>query len=238
MDAKFVSIVERLVADHGKEALFNAAKSKALLNDYAQNEFEKERRLLLIAIEAGAAQEIANASDLAACKKRQIRSLRDDRFIDEAMATKVVDLLALVLCADRFTPITASTPQSQSQNQPLSQQIYVQTNLNANVPKSGVIDWVNNAIKTILGVGIGVISGVIVGFAVGWILFVVVYYVASDGLLPWDNYFGTALYMKAESARRTAKVGAISGIIAGLITAFYVGYKCLPAKVKNSVKNW
>ncbi|MDR1912336.1 MAG: hypothetical protein LBQ52_08350 [Helicobacteraceae bacterium] len=69
MDANFVSILERLVNEQGKEAPINAAKAKALLGDYSKNEFKKERHLLLIAIEAGAAQEIANANDLAICKK-------------------------------------------------------------------------------------------------------------------------------------------------------------------------
>ncbi|MDR1911133.1 MAG: RDD family protein [Helicobacteraceae bacterium] len=114
MDAKFMSIVAKLAADHGKDTLLDAIKTKALLSDYAQQGFEKERRLLLIAIEAGAAQEIANANDLEVCKEIQTRLLNQERLIDESLAAEVVDLLALVLRGDRNKSIV--TPPQQSQN--------------------------------------------------------------------------------------------------------------------------
>ncbi|MDR2151617.1 MAG: tetratricopeptide repeat protein [Helicobacteraceae bacterium] len=100
MDAKFIAIVEQLVKEQGADMLINATKCKAHLADYAQNEFKKERHLLLIAIEAGAAQAIATANDLALCKQQQIRYLKVDRFIDENAATEAVDLLAFVLRGD------------------------------------------------------------------------------------------------------------------------------------------
>jgi hypothetical protein len=127
MDAKFISIVERLVNEQGKEALINAAKAKPLLADYAQNEFKKERHLLLIAIEAGAAQEIANAIDLEICKKIHIRDLRNDRFIDETAATEVVDLLALVLRGDQGKTSAATKPQPQKVSQ-YSQPVAINAN--------------------------------------------------------------------------------------------------------------
>jgi hypothetical protein len=97
MDAKFIAIVEKLVKEQGKDTLIDAKRCKAFLADYANNEFKKERHLLTIAIEAGAGQEIANASDLTICKKQQVRFLKDDRFIDETAAAEAIDLLALVL---------------------------------------------------------------------------------------------------------------------------------------------
>jgi tetratricopeptide (TPR) repeat protein len=101
VDAKFVAIVERLVKEQGKDTLINAEKCKEHIEDYLQNGFSKERDLLLIAIEAGAGQAIADASDLALCKKQQIRLLKDDHFIDETAATEAVELLALILRDDK-----------------------------------------------------------------------------------------------------------------------------------------
>jgi tetratricopeptide (TPR) repeat protein len=127
MDAKFISIVERLVKEQGADTLIDAKKCKAHLADYANNEFKKERHLLLIAIEAGAAQAIANASDLTICKKQQMRYLKDDRFIDESAAAEAVDLLAFALRGDRNKSITvANSASSQSQYAPPTQSDYYQ----------------------------------------------------------------------------------------------------------------
>ncbi|MDR2033112.1 MAG: tetratricopeptide repeat protein [Helicobacteraceae bacterium] len=117
MDAKLITIVERLVREQGKDTLIDAKKCKAHLADYSNNEFKKERHLLFIAIEAGAGKAIASSSELAICKKQQIRLLKDDRFIDETAAAKAIDLLALALRGDRSKSITAqSSANSQSQS--------------------------------------------------------------------------------------------------------------------------
>jgi hypothetical protein len=116
MDAKFIAIVERLVKEKGKDTLTDAKKCKAHLADYANNEFKKERHLLMIAIEAGAGKAIATASDLPICKNIQIRSLKDDHFIDENAAAEAIDLLAFALRGDRNKSI-ASAPSANSQSQ-------------------------------------------------------------------------------------------------------------------------
>jgi formylglycine-generating enzyme required for sulfatase activity len=110
MDARFTSIVQKLIAEQGKDTLIDGAKCKAFLADYAGNEFKKERHLLMIALEAGTGREIAHASDLGIAKLQQIRFLNEDRFIDKAMATEVVDLLAYLLRGDRGTAATGNTP--------------------------------------------------------------------------------------------------------------------------------
>jgi hypothetical protein len=58
MDAAFITIVQKLVSEQGKEALLNAARCKALLADYTRGEYKKESRLLLQALEAGVAKAI------------------------------------------------------------------------------------------------------------------------------------------------------------------------------------
>ncbi|GHU76336.1 hypothetical protein FACS189461_3790 [Spirochaetia bacterium] len=58
MDKAFIAIVQKLVTEQGKETLLNAAKCKGLLADYTANEYKKESRLLLQAVEAGVAKAI------------------------------------------------------------------------------------------------------------------------------------------------------------------------------------
>ncbi|MDR2366284.1 MAG: RDD family protein, partial [Zoogloeaceae bacterium] len=101
MNAQFESIVERLAREHGQAAFLNAAKCKSLLNDYAKNEYKKERHLLLLAIEAGVGKEIAAAADLANCGNIQVRFLKSEHFLDAAAAEGIVDLLAFVLRGHR-----------------------------------------------------------------------------------------------------------------------------------------
>jgi hypothetical protein len=101
MEAEFIASVKRLARERGREVLTDAAKCKALLADYTQNEFKKERHLLLVAIEVGAGKAIANAGDLAVCKKQQIHFLKEEHFIEEGKAVEVIELLALILRGDR-----------------------------------------------------------------------------------------------------------------------------------------
>jgi hypothetical protein len=97
MDKAFITIVQKLIAEQGKDALLNAAKCKGLLADYTCGEYKKESRLLLQALEAGTAKAIASTTELQICKLQQIRYLQDEFFITQDIATGVVDLLELVL---------------------------------------------------------------------------------------------------------------------------------------------
>ena len=54
MEQGFIDILQKLIAEQGKEILLNASKCKALLADYTKNEYKKESRLLLQALDAGA----------------------------------------------------------------------------------------------------------------------------------------------------------------------------------------
>jgi uncharacterized RDD family membrane protein YckC len=111
MDKQFIAIVQALVAKEGKVAFLDAKKCKSLLSDYAQNEYRKERHVLLVALEADVGKEIALTRDLALCKKIQIRHLNEERFIEEDVAVEVVNLLALVLRGDRTPSIATRAPQ-------------------------------------------------------------------------------------------------------------------------------
>ena len=100
MERGFVDILEKLIAKQGKEVLLNISNFKAILADYRRNDYKKESRFLLLALEAGVHKEINASNDLPLCKKQQIRLLHEDYGLTEEIAVYVVDLLALILRGD------------------------------------------------------------------------------------------------------------------------------------------
>ncbi|MDR2906064.1 MAG: hypothetical protein LBU73_08935, partial [Helicobacteraceae bacterium] len=90
MDKGFVNALQKLATEQGKDVLLDAKRVKPLLPNYTQNEYKKERHLLLVAIGIGAAGEIANAGDLIACKKAQILELKEEKFINETAAAEII----------------------------------------------------------------------------------------------------------------------------------------------------
>ena len=99
MEQGFVDILQKLIAEQGKEALLGS-KCKGLLADYTHGEYKKESRLLLQALDAGVQKAIDATEELAICKQQQVRVLREDYFLAEEVAVDVVDTLALVLRGD------------------------------------------------------------------------------------------------------------------------------------------
>ncbi len=97
MNQTFIDILQKLIAEQGKEAFLNPARCKAFLADYTHGEYKKESRFLLQALEAGAAKEIDAADDVAICKKQQVRLLHEEYGMDEKVAADTVDTLALAL---------------------------------------------------------------------------------------------------------------------------------------------
>jgi tetratricopeptide (TPR) repeat protein len=112
MNAQFTAIIQRLVAEQGKEALINPAKCRPFLPDYTGNEFTKERRLLIKVVEAGVAKEIDAAENIETGKKLQMRYLQEDLFIAGDIAMDVVDMLAFVLRGNRPVKPAANTTTS------------------------------------------------------------------------------------------------------------------------------
>jgi hypothetical protein len=97
MKAEFTALVQQLIAEQGRDALFNTAKCKSFLADYARGEYPNERRLLLQVVEAGIAAGIANTGDLASYKLMAARKLQDEYFLAPNVATGVVSMLAQML---------------------------------------------------------------------------------------------------------------------------------------------
>ena len=97
MDKGVIEILQKLVAEQGKEALLDSGKSRAYLADYAGTNYKKERRLILLALEAGVQKAIDAADNLAICRKQQVSFLCEEHFWRDEIATDVFDALALVL---------------------------------------------------------------------------------------------------------------------------------------------
>jgi hypothetical protein len=118
MDKSFIDILQKLIAEQGKEALLNPVKCKAFLADYTKGEYKKESRLLLQALEAGVQKAIDTTEELNICKQQQIKVLQDEYFLAAEIASDVVDTLLLVLRGK--TPKTLpQTPQIITQPQPI-----------------------------------------------------------------------------------------------------------------------
>jgi hypothetical protein len=100
MEQGFIDILKKLIDEQGKEALLNSAKCKAFLADYTKNEYKKESRLLLQALDVGVQRAIDTTKEIAICKKQQIRLLHEDYGLDEKIAADIVDTLALILRGD------------------------------------------------------------------------------------------------------------------------------------------
>jgi tetratricopeptide (TPR) repeat protein len=97
MNKNFITILQQLVAEQGKEALLNPARCKAFLADYTRGDYKKESRLLLQALEAGVQKAIITTVELEICKLQQARVLHEEHFLTAEAAADVVDTLALVL---------------------------------------------------------------------------------------------------------------------------------------------
>jgi len=97
MNSTFISILQQLISEQGRDALLNPTKCKAFLSDYTHGEYKKESRLLLQALEVGVQKAIDATEELELCKKQQTMILQEEHFLTAEAASDVVDALALVL---------------------------------------------------------------------------------------------------------------------------------------------
>jgi len=117
MEKAFIDILKKLVDEQGKEALIDKSRFKGLLADYTKNEYKKESRLIMIAVDAGMAKAINDADDLEACKKTQIRDLDDDYALDTDVAEEIVNTLALILRGDKTKTISPSAAKAAAERE-------------------------------------------------------------------------------------------------------------------------
>ena len=101
MNNDFISILQKLIIEHGKDVLLNYTRCKAILADYTSGEYKKETRVLLQAIEVGVSKAIDTTEDMSICKTQQIRLLNDDYAIAEDIAAKIIDTLIYILKGEK-----------------------------------------------------------------------------------------------------------------------------------------
>jgi len=109
MDQGFISVLQQLIAEQGKEPLLIPGKCKAILSDYARGDYKKESRLILQALDAGVAKAINNTQEMDLCKKQQIQILHAEYELVEETAADIVDTLAFVLRGDNSKTILQKT---------------------------------------------------------------------------------------------------------------------------------
>jgi len=97
MNTEFIAILKKLISEQGREILFNTNKCKSFIIDYTHNEYKKESRLLLQALEAGIPKAIDGADDITICKKLQIKILGEEYYIKEEISSDVFDILLNLL---------------------------------------------------------------------------------------------------------------------------------------------
>jgi len=91
LEQGFVDILKQLVAEQTNAALTDAKRCKALLVDYTKNEYKKESRLLIQAVEAGVAKAIDGTDELEPCKKARIRELEEKQSFNSTAAADIVN---------------------------------------------------------------------------------------------------------------------------------------------------
>ena len=118
MEAGFAAVLQKLAAEQGREVLLDAARCKVFLPDYIGNEYKKESRLLLLALDAGAQKAIDSAQDILLCRNQQIKVLQEEYSLTEERAADVVDTLVLVLRNEDLKGKGQASAQQQSSSAP------------------------------------------------------------------------------------------------------------------------
>jgi len=97
MEKGFIGILQTIIKDHGKAAILDTSKSKALLADYTKGDYKIESRLLFQALEAKVPKAIDNTQEIDICRKQQVRMLHEEYLLIEEHAKDIVDTLVFVL---------------------------------------------------------------------------------------------------------------------------------------------
>jgi tetratricopeptide (TPR) repeat protein len=98
MNIEFTALIQKMVDEQGRDALLDKTRCKALLADYCKSDYQKERRLLTMAVEAGVPEALANAgADVENVKTQCVKKLQDEYFWVETVCHDVTDMLSELL---------------------------------------------------------------------------------------------------------------------------------------------
>jgi tetratricopeptide (TPR) repeat protein len=154
MNATFIDIIQKLIAEQGKEALLNSAKCKAFLADYTKGDHKKESRLLLQALEAGVQKTIDTTTELEICKQQQIRVLQEEHFLTAEAAADTVDTLAFVLRGEQGKGALQGTVCANCGKE-LQKEWKICPYCGTSTAKTGQVPLVNSNTKRTYGIGRG-----------------------------------------------------------------------------------
>jgi len=108
MEQGFIDILKQLVTEQVNAVLSDKKQFKSVLADYTRNQYPKESRFFIQAVEAGVAKAIKEADDLPSCKKAKIHELVEDYGLSPEVSAAIVDTLALVLRGDTSKSVTVT----------------------------------------------------------------------------------------------------------------------------------
>ncbi|MDR2951825.1 MAG: tetratricopeptide repeat protein [Treponema sp.] len=98
LETGFADIIKKIADERGKDIFLEPKKMKALLFDYAKNEFKKESSFFLSVLDTDSIMYINRAENLADCKQFLIKRLDDEYGLSPSKSAETLDLLFLVLC--------------------------------------------------------------------------------------------------------------------------------------------
>jgi tetratricopeptide (TPR) repeat protein len=97
MNGEFADVLRKIAERYGKEVFLEHARCKALLEDYAAGEFQKEMRLFIQALEAGFVKALIDSGELPITKKQIAQRMQEDLLIAEKPAAEMVNAIARAL---------------------------------------------------------------------------------------------------------------------------------------------
>jgi uncharacterized membrane protein YhaH (DUF805 family) len=123
MNTSFLAIIKRIAAEQGEGILADAARLKAIVKDYAQNEPQPLRLAFGRAVEEGAYNALKSAPDAAERASRKaaiVQSLRDNHGLDPALSAEALDILEAALAGAGTATPQYQQPYQQPQVAPQS----------------------------------------------------------------------------------------------------------------------
>jgi hypothetical protein len=102
MDEKFIDFMKGFVKNYSLDIFDDKRNCKALLDDCAQGEFNRENRLLMQALELNCHTKIKTSADLNLTGLSMMKQLQDESFITEEAAFEIVKLLMLLIRNHNF----------------------------------------------------------------------------------------------------------------------------------------
>jgi hypothetical protein len=153
MNANFEQTITRFLLQHGKDVLNDYQCCKSLLKDFTKNEYQKETRLFMQAVEIGCYRKIVETDEPETTARILIGQLQEENFILEEAAYFIIELLFLVLKNYRLrntkpvknTQHDQKSSKGQSMKRPITSEMTKQSYIHAKLVYNGTLSIDNAA---------------------------------------------------------------------------------------------